>query len=450
MELSEQQLQRILDCALADHNVVGASLAISHSGSNYSVAAGLLNNATGARVTTDSPFQIGSVTKVMTATLIMQLVEQGHIDLDQPVRTWLPEFSAADPHVVAAITLRHLLSHTAGLSDGPLSSDTDEQTKLADYLSNELNPPLRFASPGVIHSYSNQGFAIAGRVVEHIIGKDWDTILEERILTPLGLNSAFTSPPTQRPSTAALGHMPDVEHPGQHQLIADEPIPRHMAPAGATCYMKATELLYFVENSDRLLTNKALKTMQTPQIELHPYSPRNTTHWGLGWSLVDHPEHQILSHDGTTPGQAAYLRYLPEPGFGIALLTNSLSISLWDDLFPRLLFDLTGIELPIHSAGVELLDNPSRFVGIYATSGSRVEVTCNDHRLHVSATDGTGGPVLLEGDLLPFSHDSFDMKMADGSTLGEVSFVGNDTTGQAKFLSFSFRSIPRQTEHIDS
>ena len=109
---------------LADkHGVPGASLAILEGDQVAEAAYGVLNIRSGVEATTDSLFQIGSITKAWTATLVMQLVDEGLLDLDEPVVTYLPEFKVADADVTRTVTTRHLLAHTSGI-DGDLFLDT--------------------------------------------------------------------------------------------------------------------------------------------------------------------------------------------------------------------------------------------------------------------------------------------------------------------------------------
>ena len=115
----EQNLARVL----AEHEVPGAAAAVYANGDVVDHAAGILNKATGVDASTDSLFQIGSITKVWTTTLVMQLVDEGKLDLDTPIRTYLPDFQLADQRAAATVTMRQLLSHTAGF-EGDIFTDT--------------------------------------------------------------------------------------------------------------------------------------------------------------------------------------------------------------------------------------------------------------------------------------------------------------------------------------
>lgn len=112
-----------LEAGIVRHSVPGASVALSVRGSTREAAAGVLNLNTGIAVTPRSMFQIGSITKVFTASLIMRLVDEGQVDLDLPVRTYLPEFTLLDPRAASKISLRHLLTHSSGIP-GDFMPDT--------------------------------------------------------------------------------------------------------------------------------------------------------------------------------------------------------------------------------------------------------------------------------------------------------------------------------------
>ncbi|HBM88203.1 MAG TPA: serine hydrolase, partial [Rhodobiaceae bacterium] len=96
-------------------HVPGASIAVWHNGALSEAAAGVVNLNTGVETTTDTLFQIGSITKLYTTVLVLQLVEEGLLTLDDPIRKWLPDFKVGDAETSAKVTLRHLLTHTSGI-----------------------------------------------------------------------------------------------------------------------------------------------------------------------------------------------------------------------------------------------------------------------------------------------------------------------------------------------
>src|SRR3712207_978478 len=123
MTVDQLSLQARLEELAAKYDVPGASVAVLTGDEVTTAAIGVLNRETGVEATTDSLFQIGSITKVYTAALVERLVERGQLDLDEPVRTYLPEFQVADETATRTVTLRHLLSHCSGI-DGDHFEDT--------------------------------------------------------------------------------------------------------------------------------------------------------------------------------------------------------------------------------------------------------------------------------------------------------------------------------------
>ena len=165
---------------MAAHRVPGATPGILDDGKVTVAGAGVLSKATGVEVTPDSLFQIGSITKVWTATLVLQLVDEGGLDLDAPVADVLPGFRVADPEVSRTVTTRHLLTHTSGI-DGDVFTDTGRGdgciARYVDGLADVgQNHPL-----GATWSYCNSGFVVCGRIVEHLTGLTWDAALRERL-----------------------------------------------------------------------------------------------------------------------------------------------------------------------------------------------------------------------------------------------------------------------------
>ena len=140
---------------------------------------GVLNLETGVETTTDSVFQIGSITKTWIATMAMQLVDEGVLRLDDPVRRVLPELRLADREAAAQVTMRHLLAHTSGI-DGDIGHEASGEEAVAKYVA-ALAGVGQTHPPGATWSYCNSGYVIAGRVVEALTGGTWDQAVRERL-----------------------------------------------------------------------------------------------------------------------------------------------------------------------------------------------------------------------------------------------------------------------------
>ena len=337
---------------LADkHGVPGATLAILKDGEVADTAYGVLNLRTGVSTTTDSLFQIGSITKVWTATLVMQLVDDGLLDLDAPLTTYLPSFRVADPDVTQHVTTRHLLAHTSGI-DGDLFLDTGRGDDCIERYVDACatlgqNHPL-----GATMSYCNSGYTILGRLIEVLRGATWDDVLRERLLAPLGATTAGTLPEEALLHSAAVGH---ITPPGKDITVAPRwGIFRSAGPAGLI-HATARDVLAFARlhlndgttpDGAHVLSPQSAQGMREPQVAV-PDTYTLGSHWGLGWILMNWSGHDIYGHDGNTIGQSAYLRIIPDKGVAVCLLTNGgHAHDLFVDLFNEVLGDLADVQMP--------------------------------------------------------------------------------------------------------
>ncbi|MFJ9413844.1 serine hydrolase domain-containing protein [Streptomyces sp. NPDC101227] len=393
----------------ADSEVPGASLAFRYDGEVHECVAGVLNTATRAPVRADSLFQIGSVTKVWTATQIMLLAEWGRVALDTPVAEVLPEFRVGDAQATTAITLRHLLTHTSGI-DGDLFLDTGRGDGcLRRYV--EACTDLEQTFPvGDSHSYCNSGFIIAGRVIERLTGKVWDQALRDQICEPLGLSRTWTLPEDVLRFGAAMGH---------GEAGTPSPawgLPRSVGPAGLICATAADVVAFGRAHltPGALLADPAV--MREPQVDLsNPHA--GGRQWGIGWSLDEWDGRQVISHSGDTIGQHAVLWALPELGTVIALLINGgRSAEFQHRLVRELLQELHQLTVPAPIAPpdrpVEVDVEP--FTGVYERAGSRIHVTAHDGRLRLR-TEPTG---ILVGLARP--------RVLELTAVDAATFVGRD------------------------
>ncbi|MEW2486439.1 serine hydrolase domain-containing protein [Streptomyces sp. NPDC048411] len=330
MTLNQTELGRRLEELAREYRVPGASLAVHAGGRTVLAAAGVLNQDTGVETTTDSLFQIGSITKTLTTTLVMQLVDEGLLDLDEPVVKVLPEFKVADPDVTASVTMRHLLTHTSGIQ-GDVFTDVGRGDDVLERFMARCADLDQSHPIGATQSYCNTGFGVAGRVIEVLTGKLWDTALRERLLAPLGMDRAFTLPEDVLRFRAAMGHLPAPEG-GADDWPRPAPrwdLPRSAGPAG-TVVATAEDLVTFARmhladgaaaDGTRVLSATSARMMREPQVAV-PDRWTLADHWGLGWFLPTWEGRTLYGHDGGTIGQSAFLRILPDRDVVIVLLTN--------------------------------------------------------------------------------------------------------------------------------
>ena len=340
----EDRLRRLT----AEHRVPGACLAILHDGEVWDCASGYLNLNTMVEATPDSLFQIGSITKVYTATLVMQLVDAGRVELDAPIQTYLPDVRFADPKASAGITVRHLLNHTSGV-DGDFFADFGYgDDAIERYVAACSDLPQLF-EPGAMFSYCNAGFTVLGRLLEISYGTTYHEVLRNKLVAPLNAGSPLTLLQEIVMHRVATGH--DTNRDGSSPTIVRKwGLPHAGAPKGSTTCGTARAVIEFarlhLDGGRDLLSRHIVDAMQHREVELVGPRPGDEA-WGLGWSLDRWDRSEVFGHDGGTLGQRAYLRAIPGAGFAAVLLTNSYtSEPVYEELFGLLADELCRVSMP--------------------------------------------------------------------------------------------------------
>ncbi|HKU14603.1 MAG TPA: serine hydrolase [Steroidobacteraceae bacterium] len=426
-----------LERAIAASAVPGAVLAIQHGEHRHVASAGVLNASTGVAVTPDAIFQIGSVTKVLTATLVMQLVDAGLLSLDAPVLRYLPQLQLNAAPAPASLQVRHLLNHTSGI-DGDFFLDTGRNDDaLEKYAAACAALPL-LAAPGSYFSYCNAGYAILGRIVEVVTGNCWDDVLRDRLLHPIDATESATRAEQAVRLRAAVGHqlLPD----GRTADAVDRlTLPRSLGPAGFTLAMTATGLLDFMlahfaggtHGEKRIVSAESAAAMQTPSVTL-----ADDTSWGLGWKVIDSCAARLIGHDGGAAGQGAFLWGIPARKLAVALLHNGgNSALLQQHLVARALRELgewSPIEPPpVRSTPLDL----AAFAGVYENIGMRLTVRAEADRLRVVGEHLQIPAPPPDFILVPLADGRFAAHLTPGGEPIVVAFLERDTHGRPAYLS---------------
>lgn len=225
--------------------VPALSIALWQDGQLHQAATGIANISTEIEATPDTLFQIGSITKVMTTSLVMQLVDEGRVDLDKPVKSYLRDFQVANKAASHQITVRQLLSHTSGLAGDFFPNDEGHEGSLiARYVDRCCLLP-QVHPVGAMCSYSNSAFVIAGRLVEVLRGIPWGRAIQEYLFAPLGMDYACADPKELIRFRSAMGHMRDSSATEGWALSNRTWLSLGMAPCGSTPMMTAADLITF-------------------------------------------------------------------------------------------------------------------------------------------------------------------------------------------------------------
>ncbi|WP_370948012.1 serine hydrolase domain-containing protein [Amycolatopsis sp. cg5] len=440
-------LENRLPGLLAENKVPGAAVAVYAGGELVEAAAGVLNRETGVETTTDSVFQIGSITKVWTTTLAMQLVDEGKLDLDVPVRTYLPNFKLQDEDAAARVTTRQLLSHTAGF-EGDIFTDTGRGDDAVEKLVDSFGDVPQLFAPGELFSYNNAGFCVLGRLIEVLREKPFADCLRDHLFTPLGLTHVAPSPYEAIRFRAAHGHVqtdPDAEP----ELAPASVLAPSNAPAGSMLAMRPRDLIAFAamhlrdgegQNGTRVLSAESARAMREAQIQVPKTGLVGDT-WGLGWTLYDWPGGPVPGHDGGTIGQSSFLRIVPGKDVAVVVLTNGGNVmAVAEKILGKALAELAGVEvppLPVPDAAAPRVD-ASRFVGEYTSSVERTVISQDeDGRIWMEKSPkGVFADLLVPGkiELVAFGEDTLiPLKPVQGIYVPH-SFIGDDGDGRALLL----------------
>ena len=288
-------------------------------------SSGYANKETRTAPVSSTMYGIGSISKIYTTVAVMQLVEQGLVDLDQPVAQYIPEFTMADERY-QKITVRMLLNHSSGLmgstmNNGVLLGDNDQTA--TDLLLEHLKTQRLKADPGTIYVYCNDGFTLAELLVEHVTGISFTNYVHKNILSPLGAKNTNTS--EELFVTKKLARI----YSELGQRLPKESI----ANIGAGgIYSTAEELCYFSEtfmkNSNGLLKSSSIQVMSNAEYRngIHMEDPDATFTFGLGWdnvSLAAFSNYGIkaLEKGGDTTYYHGSMVVLPEVNTAIAILS---------------------------------------------------------------------------------------------------------------------------------
>ncbi len=267
-------------------------------------------------------FRIGSTSKLFVWTSIMQLVEQGKLDLDTDVNTYLDfEIPATYP---APITVKNLLTHTPGFEESAIGLfvyTEDQMPTLGDFLKTHL--PARVFPPGEVGAYSNYGVALAGYIVERVSGMSFDEYVEQNILTPLGMTHAtFRQPlPANLAPDMATGYnyLEGEYQPGTFELVAGYPAGSVSATAEDMARFMLAHLQNGAYGDARILSEATAQTMHGPLIEYDPRLPG----MGHGFFREIINGQVVIHHGGDTIFFHTELYLLLDQNTGLFISTNS-------------------------------------------------------------------------------------------------------------------------------
>jgi CubicO group peptidase (beta-lactamase class C family) len=432
---------------MSAYHVPGVAIGVFDHGALTLRGLGVTNVEDPLPVTEHTVFPIASISKTFAATAMMRLVEQGKVDLNAPVRRYLPAFRVQDEIVSREVTVWHLLTHTSGW-EGQVSGPERGDDTLRNFVASPtVTGLMQLAPPGTAWSYNNAGFSVAGRIIEVITGESINAAIRDLVFTPLGLVHAGT--------TAGDFIVNRFAAPHANRGDAAPALIRPFAPstsvtAGGVGVCLADLLTYArfhlgdgtALSGDRVLTRASLDVMKAPQLR----KQGNDDDIGLAWHLRQVGSIRTVAHGGTLAGHILLLELVPEQNFALAILTNaSDGWRLIQDVERAALASYFGASFATnqaiaHRGLVETLPrveplaqqpDPAPYVGTYRRPMNTVSVRVENDRLlvQVRPTSGDAPPPM------PVAFYGPDrVVVTDGPDKGQsIEFV-RDTSARVQWI----------------
>lgn len=318
-------------------NVPGAAIAVVRNDRIEHLKGYGIADSSGRPVTPQTPFHIASLSKAFTAAAITRLVETGQVALDAPVKKYLPWFRVADGQASDAITIRHLLHHTSGLSgyDGDIRNlDTVQSEQALEASIRALSGARLNHKPGEQYEYSNTNYDILGLVVQEVSGRTFDAFIEQELFTPLDMRRSYTSLHAARANGATSAYYITAGVP----VVADAIVPVSRATGPSAGFASTAEdlsnwLMMHLNGGQfrgrRVIAPSSLALLHTPGITVGEQSA-----YAMGWITfpfsdavtatdATSPAPRVLAHGGEWLGATALIAFMPEQRTGVVMLLNA-------------------------------------------------------------------------------------------------------------------------------
>lgn len=374
-------------------------------------------------VTPQTLFRIGSITKPLTGTLIMRLIEQGRLHLDTPIRQYIDGFALKDQTAAERVTLRMLLNHTSGLPTTYKPFGPRNPEALGEWVHKDLPKLPLVAPPGKVHSYSNYGISLAGYVAEIVAGKFFAQLMDEYVFAPLHMQHSIFDPLVAATYPMALAHTfmhgktLHVEH-----VLGDNTTTYPSAFAFSTVLDLANFAIMQMNQGNfqgqRVLTPDSVAEMQRPQADLYTVDNRA---YGLTFFSQTYKDVQLVGHSGDFNSFNSQLTMVPDQKFAVVVFSNWFADL--DSLCTKVLDD--ALALPSHVTLPQEVE-PERttwpqYTGAYLSPFGLAKISVRDDQLMLD----------YNGDVMPLkafgSHRYFGNKGSSTYSVGLLEEAHGET-----------------------
>ncbi|HLV98257.1 MAG TPA: serine hydrolase domain-containing protein [Ktedonobacterales bacterium] len=324
--MSQITFTEFVETTAKQFNIPGVAAGVWADGKEVYACSGVTSVDNPLPIDQDTLFVVASITKPFTATTLMRLVAEGKVELAAPVRRYVPEFRLKDEQAADQITVLHLLNHTAGL-DWRVSASTGEGDDALARVVAKMAEMELIALPGTRPSYSQAGYDLLGRIIEHVTGQTFEQAVTSLVFEPLLLSHSFFERDDIMIRRFVVGHNGDQD--GTLSIARPWRHARGENPGGGLATSVA-DLLSFArfhlgdgrtESGTRVLPTPVLQQMQAPTAKLQSSNLGDAI--GLGWFLRDVNGVRTVGHAGSANGQFAELLLVPERNFAVVSLSNA-------------------------------------------------------------------------------------------------------------------------------
>lgn len=366
MEYARTEIERL--------QVPGAGIGVLKDGVIYAGGVGVTSVENPLPVTAVTLFQIGSTSKTFTATALMQLVEDGLVDLDATVRTYLPAFALQSAEDGERVTVRNLVTHHAGYV-GDYFKDTGRGDDAIKTIVGKMRNSSQLVPAGYTFSYSNAAFYVLGHIVETVRGGVFEHVIRERIFEPLEMDRTFYFPEEVMTHRFAVGHIVTTDGP---KVARPWNTSRSIAPGGGITSNVIDQMRYAALHIGATAAPNVLKpeTIRYMQEVQNPAGSMCES-IGISWMLDSDAGggHKGAKHGGATNGHLSSFEMMPSAGFAVTVLTNAdAGRETRQTIADRCQEHFVGVGKPAPVVATGLWVDTSEYEGVYQSVLARLEV----------------------------------------------------------------------------
>ncbi|MGC4107584.1 MAG: serine hydrolase [Thermomicrobiales bacterium] len=455
--------------AMQAHQVPGVALGILAGDREEHATFGVASMSSLQPVMPETVFQIGSLTKTFTGTTVWGLHDEGAIDIDALVRTYLPNLQTADPTVAEAVQVGNLLDHTAGWYGDEGFDTGNGDDALARYVDERLPELAQIFPLGAFFSYNNAGFSLLGRLIEVATGTTYEAAVADRVFGPLGLHDTTLDRDDVLRRPYADGHYFGPVN-GRNVLAVQTPLmlPRSVDPAGGIWSTTRDVIRYArfhlaakagaASSQGAVVSNDSLVQMREPVVD----APGLPISMGRDWFVQEIDGLRIISHNGDTTGQHTEFFAIPELDIAFVMFTNSSSgagaalqaVEAMVATYPGLsgLAGKVGLNnASLVTPGTPTVDLPAEaldeYVGRYADAGGAFTIAREGDGLAIGFASIAEPGALLTAITPPVSTATAPLAFTEKDAgvlrgIARIPFVRDDA-GKVGWIASGLRLIPR-------